>query len=193
MRVAFKFPGRKCRFLPIFFCGFWVMPASAQLSGSSSLSVVWDQSPDTNAAGYNVYYGTTSEDYTNVIDAGNNTNLVISGVDPGATYYIAVTVYTESGKESGYSAEVSCTVPVLVPPSSSPSSQTNTLTAASYSAATGQFSFEVNGTDGSQYVVEASTNLIDWEPLDTNTVPFVFIDPDAANFSQRFYQALPME
>jgi hypothetical protein len=40
--------------------------------------------------------------------------------------------------------------------------------------------------------VEASTNLVNWSPLATNTLnghPFPFSDPAAASLPQRFYRA----
>jgi hypothetical protein len=41
-------------------------------------------------------------------------------------------------------------------------------------------------------VVEASTNLVDWTPILTNTAgigPCYFHDPDRTNFTKRFYRA----
>jgi hypothetical protein len=52
----------------------------------------------------------------------------------------------------------------------------------------GQFNFSVDGISGSQYVVQASTNLKDWVSIQTNTAPFSFCDADAGKFSQRFYR-----
>jgi hypothetical protein len=39
-------------------------------------------------------------------------------------------------------------------------------------------------------VVQASTNLINWVPLQTNTAPFTFVDANAGNFRQRFYRSI---
>jgi len=166
-------------FWGVFLSGLFELPAKA----SSGVVIGWNQSSDTNVVGYKVYFGTASHDYTNVVVVGNVTNALISEIMPEMTYYFAATTYTQSGEESAYSTEVSYTAP----------SSANTLSSATYSASAGQFSFAVNGSAGSQYVVEASTNLIDWVSLETNTVPFAFVDPDAANFGQRFYQALPLQ
>jgi hypothetical protein len=54
----------------------------------------------------------------------------------------------------------------------------------------GQIQFNVTGVSGLSYVVEASTNLLDWEPLFTNTPPFLFVDQAATNSAQRFYRAV---
>jgi hypothetical protein len=53
-----------------------------------------------------------------------------------------------------------------------------------------EFNLFVNGIPGYRYEVQASTNLLDWVPLQTNTAPFLFVDPDTAKFKQRFYRTL---
>ena len=55
-----------------------------------------------------------------------------------------------------------------------------------------QFYFTLTGTTGSNYVVQAATNLAapTWIPLTTNAAPFVFIQSNANLFMQRFYRAL---
>jgi hypothetical protein len=75
---------------------------------------------------------------------------------------------------------------------------TNTVAAASTVAAVlespaytkGVYAFEVTGEAGFKYVVEASTNLVNWDPVLTNTAPFTFVDPLASQFNQRFYRSV---
>ena len=67
---------------------------------------------------------------------------------------------------------------------------TATLTQVAY--ANGQYSAKVTGLIGSQYVVQASTNLVDWVPVQTNAAPFTFVDPDAGQFKQRFYRTVAL-
>jgi hypothetical protein len=66
-----------------------------------------DGSTITDLAGYKVYYGTVSGDYSNTIDVGNVTMYQISSLTNGLTYYFAVTSYNTSGNESVYSNEIS--------------------------------------------------------------------------------------
>jgi hypothetical protein len=151
------------------------IPAEA----TTALNVNWNSAPDTNVVGYNLYYGTVSQQYTNVIDAGNATNTTICGVVPGTTYYFAATSYTSSGWESTYSAEISYTVPPAP------------LPLVSIAPTSGGFNISVNGTAAFPYVILASSDLVNWVTLATNSAPFVFTDLNSSNYSQRFYQAVP--
>ncbi len=56
--------------------------------------------------GFKVYYGTSSRNYTHVVDVGKVTTYRITGLSP-ATYYFSVTAYDRTGNESDYSNEVS--------------------------------------------------------------------------------------
>ena len=79
---------------------------------------------------------------------------------------------------------------------SSPASLTVYLTEAAtlgslaYHSDASGVQFQIDGVEGFKYVVEASTNLIDWVSLSTNTAPTLFTDPEAADFQQRFYRVL---
>ena len=89
--------------------------ASAVFAGTSTLSWI---APTTNSdgtlltdlAGYKIYYGTSSGNYTQTIDAGNVITYQVAGLTNGGTYYFSVTAYDAAGNESGYSTEVSKTV-----------------------------------------------------------------------------------
>lgn len=137
----------------------------------------WDTNNDPAVAGYKIYYGTASHTYTNVVVVGNTNNGTVTGLVAGKTYYFAAISYNGSGAESTYSDEVSYTVP-------EPAAQLSAVVSSG-----GQFSFTVSGTPGQMYVVQASTNLLDWVSVLTNTAPFVFVDSNAAGFNQRFYRA----
>jgi hypothetical protein len=63
---------------------------------------------------------------------------------------------------------------------------------SAYSYGSAGFSFNLTGTPGSFYIVEVSTNLVNWVPMLTNAAPFNFVDSNASKFSCRFYQAVPL-
>jgi hypothetical protein len=55
----------------------------------------------------------------------------------------------------------------------------------------GAVSFQVNGPQGTTFIVQASTNLANWLNIATNTlgaVPTTFVDPVAEQFPTRFYR-----
>jgi len=56
----------------------------------------------------------------------------------------------------------------------------------------GAFQFGIFGNfAGKTNVIEASTDLIDWQPVGTNVATansFLYLDTDATNFSRRFYR-----
>jgi hypothetical protein len=67
-----------------------------------------------------------------------------------------------------------------------------TLTALA-SANRGQFSFQVTGVTGGSYVVQASSDLVHWTTLQTNTAPFTVQDRAAGQFSHRFYRTYSLD
>ena len=91
----------KCRALVlVLFSALVTLPAMAQ-----NVMLGWQRSPDSNAVGYNIYYGTTSHIYTSKVSVGNVTNATISGLIIGSTYYFAATTYDSANQESGFSNE----------------------------------------------------------------------------------------
>src|SRR5208282_1964379 len=82
------------------------LPAFAQ-----NVTLAWNPSTDPTVVGYNIYYGGASGNYTNTLSAGNATNITVSGLVAGDTYYFAATTYNSSGVQSSFSSEVSYFVP----------------------------------------------------------------------------------
>lgn len=57
----------------------------------------------------------------------------------------------------------------------------------------GQAHFQITGAEGREYIVQASTNLVNWISLDPATVSngvINFVDSSARSFAYRFYRAL---
>ncbi len=65
--------------------------------------------PLTDLAGYTLYYGNSSGNYTTTVNVGNVTTYTFTNLAAG-TYYFAVTAYDTSGNQSAYSNEVVQTV-----------------------------------------------------------------------------------
>jgi hypothetical protein len=51
------------------------------------------------------------------------------------------------------------------------------------------FEVSITGSPGRLYLVQASTNLVDWIPLETDASPFTLQDSNATGLPQRFYRA----
>ena len=75
-------------------------------SHAASVHLQWD-APTSDADGYKVYYGLSSESYDVVLDVGKALSVAISGLVDGLAYYFAVTAYDASGDESAFSNELS--------------------------------------------------------------------------------------
>lgn len=89
-------------------CG--IAGASAQ-----NVKLSWHPNPESNIAGYNVYYGTQSNNLTDWIDVGNTTTTTLKGLQVGVTYYAALQAYNTLGNSSDLTAEISF-VPRVKPP-----------------------------------------------------------------------------
>jgi hypothetical protein len=84
--------------------------------GPESLMLSWappttneDGSPLEDLAGYKLYYGTQSRNYSQMVTVGSYTTAEIDGLYPG-TYYLAVTAYDIYGNESDFSREINHTI-----------------------------------------------------------------------------------
>jgi fibronectin type 3 domain-containing protein len=76
---------------------------------TTPISLAWDASASMNIAGYRIYYGPTSGDYTNTVNAGNVTNFTLT--IPKGVVYIAATAYDTNGVESDFSNEITNGLP----------------------------------------------------------------------------------
>jgi fibronectin type 3 domain-containing protein len=72
-----------------------------------TINLAWNPNKEPDLAGYRVYYGTASRKYGPGIDVGNVTSYSLTGLTKGQKYYISITAYDKSGKESPFSGEVS--------------------------------------------------------------------------------------
>ncbi|GJM27351.1 MAG: hypothetical protein DHS20C16_37660 [Phycisphaerae bacterium] len=86
--------------------------------GTASTMLSWtaptqnnDGSPLTDLAGYIIFYGPSSRNYTNElrIDNPGMTSVVVDGLAPG-TYYFAAKAFNSASVESDYTGEVSKTL-----------------------------------------------------------------------------------
>lgn len=74
---------------------------------AAEVSLAWDPNTEPDLAGYKVYYGLGSRNYDRVMDVGNTTSCVVTGLEQDRTYYFAATAVNTANIESEFSDEVS--------------------------------------------------------------------------------------
>jgi fibronectin type 3 domain-containing protein len=80
---------------------------SAPTAHALSVTLAWDPSdPNEDVAGYKIYFGTESQNYTTVIDVRDATMKSVTTLKKGMVYYFAATAYNSYGAESSFSEEV---------------------------------------------------------------------------------------
>jgi hypothetical protein len=102
-----------------------------------------------------------------------------------------LTVTINNGGRSNNIYSRSFTVTVLVTATANAAVPIPAATLKATTRATnGNFSFQVAGIVGSKYVIQASSDLVHWFSVQTNTAPFTFTDTNAASYHTRFYRSL---
>ena len=51
----------------------------------AEVTLAWDANTEPDLAGYNIYYGTASGDYSDSIDVGDVTEYPVTGLDDGGS------------------------------------------------------------------------------------------------------------
>jgi hypothetical protein len=145
----------------------------------------WDPNPEPTIAGYIVYIGSSSRNYSQVIDVGLHTSFPLTNLTAGITAFLAVTAYDVDRLESPFSDEIFYTPPV------------NGITAMTLpcrlALADGSKWIEVVGLPGQQCRIAASSDLEKWEEVQFVTMALgvlKFIDATAADKPMRFYRAI---
>jgi hypothetical protein len=168
------FQGRSRRLLSI--VPLTVLPVVATASVSTTMT--WNPSPDSSVTGYNIYYGTQSQNYTNMVSVGNVTNATIGNLESGTTYYFAAKSRDDAGDQSAFSNEASFTGYTITPVSSlnlvtMPSNLTNDQLT---------FSLGVGAPSGAS--INPTNGVLSWSPgfANANTIQtFTVVITDLTN------------
>ena len=110
----------------LYFLGFLVcfsLPITVMYTHAEQLTLAWDANSEPTLAGYKVYWGTSSANYSWSADAGAQTTYTVVELSPGATYYFAATAYDSARSESSFSSEKAYTVPATCTNTITPTSQ----------------------------------------------------------------------
>jgi len=131
----------------------WLLPLTfgALALAVQGFTLAWNASTDPTVVGYAVYYG-TSTNYTTRIDVHTNTTFTVTNLQPGLTYYFAVTDYNAAHVESVPAGPINFLVPGLLKLQSKSATNSGTVV-----------SFPVAPTHS--YTLQVSTNLLTWSDL----------------------------
>lgn len=162
---------------------------TVQLTGITSGNPGQNQTLTVTAASSNTGLLQPSVSYTSPNANGTLT------FKPAKNHYGVATI-TVTLKNSGNSNNIvtrSFTVTVLSPTQAAALAKVSISGNAAailtpVSCTNGQYSFTVLGAPGSPYIVQASTDLVHWTTLLTNTAPFTVVDTNVGMFIQRFYR-----
>ena len=149
----------------------------AAFSGCSGLVKITMPDSITNMGSYVFSWGTNLKEvfFTGNVPSYDNPS-IFTGDTNATAYYLP--------GSSGWGTTFSGIPTALWLP------QIQTIGASFYSP-TNQFGFGLNWASGQTVVVEASTNLINWQPVQTNTLTVglaYFCDPQWTNYPDRFYR-----
>jgi len=134
-----------------------VCSAASSSFAAQSVTLAWVSSPSPAVTGYKIYYRAASGSSTNVVTVGTVTNVVISGLQAGETYYFFATALdrnsnTESDPSNitAYTASDQAALGIQV---------------ARENGAAISVSVTATGAVPDQWVLESSTDLRHWVPV----------------------------
>lgn len=138
--------------------------ADSSYTSPRKVTLAWDPSPDTNAAGYICLYGFSSDAMTNRLDLGNVTSVSLAGMDTNKTYHFTVIAYSVDDLESLPSNELIYSPPafysqnslVFLPPTPQVYATTNLLSVTGGSGS-GSVSYTVASGPG---LIAGGVNLV---------------------------------
>ena len=86
-------------------------PTSPAPQSSASVTLAWNPNTEPDLAGYKVYEATSPGSYGAAIATlpAKATSFVVTGLQPGATYFFVITAFDTSGNESARSPELRAT------------------------------------------------------------------------------------
>jgi uncharacterized repeat protein (TIGR01451 family) len=136
-----------------------------------------------------------------IVQGGTEVTWAVSNLVAGAGASLALTLQapTVAGSMINYAVAQSDTPIVNTADNSATATVTVGVAAAPqlsgiYTATNGAFTLNINGSSTGPTIIYASTNLTTWDPVYTNSSPFVspftFTDPNMSKNKYRFFQAV---
>lgn len=142
------------------------------------VNLAWNTNPESDIAGYKVYFGTESGNYSQIIDAPGRTSAALPQLVIGGTYYLAVSAYNSAGLEGPRSSEL---VLSATPPAATESTSFTMAPAGSGTTGTLAWKYPKVTTSAAQgFAVYGSEDLVNWNVVQN-------ITPDQASRSDEQY------
>ena len=141
--------------------------STAQVSSAQpSLTLAWN--PGTGPiAGYRVYYGVSTGQYTNSVNAGNNLSCTLQNLS-NSTYYIAATDYDANNNESSLSPQL-----IVQPLTASAGTGGSITPSGTFFAAQGANQTFNIAPNGNYYIVDVQVDGQSVGPVSSYTVASV--------------------
>lgn len=173
-------PGCAVSFLSFVLLLFGALRLPAQ--AAQSVALEWDPSTDPVVAGYNVYCGTASRDYDEVISVGDVSMAVVTNLLEGQTYFFAITAIGTNGTESPFSNEVEFTIPAATTLAAPPLVM-NPIQPGAYPHS---FNLSASGSAPPTWELQATVDFVHWNAIlissDPIVNPTVVVSPSGAMF-----------
>ncbi len=90
------------------------LTASVFAAAAPVVNLQWDANPETDIASYELSYGTSTGNYSTIVNVGKNTTAAVTDLTEGQTYFFVVSAYNLAGLKSAPSSEMSQT-PAITP------------------------------------------------------------------------------
>ena len=157
-----------------------LLPPSA--AGMISANLTWVASNDPTVTGYDIYYGTANNQYTNNFLVGPVTNAVVSGLTENTVYFFGAKARNSTGNESGFSNEAA-----FAGFNASVGSALQ-LRAMPQGLTTDALQFSLNATAPQGATINPTNGILSWTPgnADASTTNYLnvsIIDPANSAFS----------
>ena len=92
--------------LTVLLCATSLVGAVAAPAYAETIRLAWDPSPSPSVEGYLVQVGTSSRNYSAIVDVTSSTSFVFDEAVAGQPYYFVVVAYGANGERSSPSAEI---------------------------------------------------------------------------------------
>ena len=144
--------------------GLILSPITRAATGPGTFHAVtlgWNPVPEDGIAAYHVHVGTTSQQYSQVLETGLDMTVTLGSLEYGKTYYFAVRAVDSQGVEGPLSSEL--VLNVAVPPLPTAVDMATGGTALKWS-----FPKMALGSSP-EFVIQQSSDLVNWSVADTVT------------------------